>query len=719
MRKNNKKKRRLSVFVKLFITLMVAFILPITIFYPMASQYLIKEIINSYSKNIEMKMDDYYSDFEDSVEKLENIAINTSLEQEMQRDYYTKNIMDTKSAMDCMNRYIANIDFVRNVYVLAKDSDYYFSPYTTYTPERFYEYSDLREQRAQIDDYLGAKVMTPRFLKAIKKGKRTIIPVMCSVNTDFHEKQSVLIFMVDCKKTIYHQDYMVRITTDTGDTIYSSVDEDIIKLSQPDTSLKATASDNCHIYKDYNLHFGNAKVELFYNYTDFSQSLYRIFITLYIGVIALLVLGLVLTFILAKLNYLPMRAINALIKQNDDKKQKVGNEFTAITDYITNLQGRYAEISSKQSANSPLLLEYYTRQLLTNSITYSDKNKKAYSEAGLELNSKHYRCISLRFSRTMRDNAIAEHKAKIQSFADAVDMVMYTYSEATYIYMLCGYDDPDAFHAFTQKLLLYLERRSCGVAAIGNETSDDTHIYKSLTQSKNAMDYRFAALNQRIIFYGHIERMDPTSFRYPEELINKVLYCVMHPENLKLAMGELNDFIKSNELNFSTVRMIYQELVNSALKTAYTKTGAMPAELYTYSVELLHMESIDSLSNMLYEFFSTCHRIIGDENSCASKVRRYVDEHLLDASLSVQAIAWNLDITPQYLSSTFKKETGMRVIEYITRQRVDYICHMLVTTKQSISSIIAGAGYADASSFSKKFKQLMGMTPGEYRKLNS
>ena len=58
----------------------------------------------------------------------------------------------------------------------------------------------------------------------------------------------------------------------------------------------------------------------------------------------------------------------------------------------------------------------------------------------------------------------------------------------------------------------------------------------------------------------------------------------------------------------------------------------------------------------------------------------------------------------------------MTAIEYVSEIKIATAAELLVSTSLSVSEIVKRTGYIDNSSFTRKFKQVKGMTPSEYRK---
>ena len=89
----------------------------------------------------------------------------------------------------------------------------------------------------------------------------------------------------------------------------------------------------------------------------------------------------------------------------------------------------------------------------------------------------------------------------------------------------------------------------------------------------------------------------------------------------------------------------------------------------------------------------------------------------LSADLSLSTLAKMQNISPGYLSTVFKKETGKTVTEYINQQRVKHATHLLNTTKLQIQTIAQHCGIMDVHYFSKVYKKYTGKTPKEHREM--
>lgn len=89
-----------------------------------------------------------------------------------------------------------------------------------------------------------------------------------------------------------------------------------------------------------------------------------------------------------------------------------------------------------------------------------------------------------------------------------------------------------------------------------------------------------------------------------------------------------------------------------------------------------------------------------------------------DCNFTVQDVADKLSMSSGYLSQYFKQQTGETLIGYVAQLRIRKACSLLTTTSMPLQMVAESVGYYNQNSFIRRFKQMTGMTPGEYRKVH-
>jgi len=96
-------------------------------------------------------------------------------------------------------------------------------------------------------------------------------------------------------------------------------------------------------------------------------------------------------------------------------------------------------------------------------------------------------------------------------------------------------------------------------------------------------------------------------------------------------------------------------------------------------------------------------------------VVEYIEEHL-DAGPTLEQLAAVARLSPNYFVGQFKRATGLPPHQYVILRRVERAKQLLQTgTDLSLAEVAAHAGFTDQSQFSRHFKRLGGVTPGQFR----
>lgn len=88
--------------------------------------------------------------------------------------------------------------------------------------------------------------------------------------------------------------------------------------------------------------------------------------------------------------------------------------------------------------------------------------------------------------------------------------------------------------------------------------------------------------------------------------------------------------------------------------------------------------------------------------------------HFAD-SLALDGIAKSVGIHPVHLARLFRRYHQCTIGEYIRKLRIDFACREIFATDLPLALIASQAGFYDQSHFSRTFKSMMGITPGQYR----
>jgi AraC-like DNA-binding protein len=97
------------------------------------------------------------------------------------------------------------------------------------------------------------------------------------------------------------------------------------------------------------------------------------------------------------------------------------------------------------------------------------------------------------------------------------------------------------------------------------------------------------------------------------------------------------------------------------------------------------------------------------------RVHDHVDAHLSN-SIDLAELSAVAGLSVFHFARQFKLSMGVTPHHYLVRRRVQRAQEMLVSTDLSLSDIAIAAGFSDQSHLARHFRQMVGMTPGQFRR---
>lgn len=149
------------------------------------------------------------------------------------------------------------------------------------------------------------------------------------------------------------------------------------------------------------------------------------------------------------------------------------------------------------------------------------------------------------------------------------------------------------------------------------------------------------------------------------------------------------------------LKPIEEELLVDTLRRTLERLGSKPSRVRQYTLPPEHGEDQIPVPE-------------DRAGKLALSARRYIDERYMQ-ELSVESIAADLQISPNYFNRIFKNAFGLSCMDYIIQTRIQRSRQLLEDPVLTIKEVSSMVGYIDANYFAKLFKKKVGLTPTEYR----
>lgn len=168
----------------------------------------------------------------------------------------------------------------------------------------------------------------------------------------------------------------------------------------------------------------------------------------------------------------------------------------------------------------------------------------------------------------------------------------------------------------------------------------------------------------------------------------------------------------------------YMIILNTLLRKAAETRAVHPVYLDQLSSKFAKkIEALSSVTNhsmereMLHKYCLLVRNYsVKGYSPIVQKVINQINLNLT-SDLGLSALSEMFSISAGYLSTLFKKETGITLTDYVNKKRVEHAIFLLNTTQFQIQTIASYCGVEDINYFTRIFKKFTNMTPTKYREI--
>lgn len=229
--------------------------------------------------------------------------------------------------------------------------------------------------------------------------------------------------------------------------------------------------------------------------------------------------------------------------------------------------------------------------------------------------------------------------------------------------------------------------------------------------------------------------MLPQEYSYVSELFGKDISTEKYVQSFQLSIEQERQIIL-NVLgkNKSGVHKVLTEIFIPLMKTKVNSTeiALLAGDILTLALKLYkenqvpfydksNYETLNSDMEKTYlyfdEMFITLINHIDNSSNYSKTVTTiidYIDKHYKE-DISLSDIGRHCSMNPSYISTIFKKETGISFVQYINRIRVYHAGKCMLMEGVMPTQVFENAGFNNYNNFFNIFKSLTGMTPTQFK----
>lgn len=456
--------------------------------------------------------------------------------------------------------------------------------------------------------------------------------------------------------------------------------------------------------------------------------------------------GLLGAYLLAKRLYSPIHnLVSSILLRDSNDRDRITEEFSFIEASLSKSWQSEQALKVVVDQQVPLIQSNFLNRLLNGLVDTQSLNEEALRFMGLRFDSDWFAVVILNvddFRQGELDNAeqqwamirfilsnISQELLGRRGVAYAVETEL---NRLVLVVNLHIYDEEERtsyLESVIKELKSILENKfsivlSIGVSDIRPHCRD---IQMRYSEAMEAMEYRIVKGKSSLTYYREINELrDQARYYYPMELEMQLANAIKsgdfeQADQLMKHIDQMN--FHSKHISLEMGKLLYFNMMSTLIRIWNDSTERVQHLLvddFDPLTELSNCSTLIEMQGQIRKIYQAiCESVLAAQRDpgvvLAEHIAAYIEEHCADNSLSLNSIAEQFDLSPQYLSSFFKKHKGINLADYMTRIRVERAKQLLHDPALSLNRIAELVGYAKDAGLIRVFKKVVGVTPGKYR----
>ncbi|WP_066190607.1 helix-turn-helix domain-containing protein [Gracilibacillus timonensis] len=731
-----------------FIIFLIPYITISIIFYQVSVQNLRHEIISSNIDKIEQVID-----ITDSrMEELRDIATRISLDHHL-TPYMLNQPYNSKEAIEKLISYKVSSAIVDELYLYYHDEEQIYSPrgtsgMTTFI-ENTYRLTDAEEIKLRTQmEAISSPVVQSIDIETDKEDQQQVISYLYPVPVNSTASYGTVAFFIKeiaFKKLIQNAlgefKGNMYIFNDKKDLLTSHNNGEKLdpkylnrfNLEEKGVVDKKLDNENYSLVTVHSDSSGWTFVSAMPT-DQFYERMTSLKTSIILTLILIALIGMFAAIFMALRQYRPIKNIAQSLntrKIEHSIKTKNKDELDKIRESIETMYQNSREMHKKIQVQQPFLRDQLLTLLLKENTGNHEEMKRLLTDLDISFKGDYYFIVMISFHDKIVENETIEERERL------LDLLMKMSDQYCIGYGVeLVHENGVALITSIKGKYTDLEKRQQNfVKELGKQLEDYCHTFPSVGVGKiyegtNGINRSFieanAALeyiplnNRNIVYFGKISESkedhnwysldDQAKFSHSLKQGNKAVA----KETLAVIMKNF----KEQDISIYMLRAICFDLINIILKNMVNLGLSHKTDDVKALVEFNSLEDLEKKINFMIVYICEVVdlRKESHNNYLRDHILNFINENYKKHDLSLEYTAEHFQISTSHLSRFIKEHTGTTFTQYLWELRNEECKRQLVATNQAIKEIVLDIGYVDVANFTRKFKKVEGVTPGQYRK---
>ncbi|UUZ85258.1 helix-turn-helix domain-containing protein [Paenibacillus sp. P26] len=443
----------------------------------------------------------------------------------------------------------------------------------------------------------------------------------------------------------------------------------------------------------------------------------------------ILILGSAVIYLVLRYNYQPIKKLAQLAEHHLGKTLSMRNELEAVRTLIDRMMLSNRELGEKWEHNRSALQEHLLLSLLKGEVETPGQLSERGREIGFEFGYPAYAVFVAEGAGTDQETKRLVTEAAAGRSKDGITVYGKESIENDRMIFLLSTN-------FTEEeLSVWLEEwhggvyRECGIkltCGVGQLHRELKKIGLSFIEASTAVDYKLIKGTGRIIPFREVAPDHASALYDSNHNMENLSYWFREGKTQQIAdtLAHFAHTIQKGGTTLFVARRLCFDILHTVLKTMEEMKSEFPGitERLPDVMTLMRFHTVEELVELVSKAcIDVCQAMESHKEdpaeSLAEAMTGYLREHIGDCHFSVQTMADHFSLSASYVSRFFKEHTGLTISDYMHSLRLNNAKRSLRDSNSPVKDIVQQIGYFDASSFIRKFKSEVGLTPGEYRKM--
>lgn len=454
--------------------------------------------------------------------------------------------------------------------------------------------------------------------------------------------------------------------------------------------------------------------------------------------IACLSIGVLAAYLLTRMNYSPLKQVMDSFGEFD-REACGSNEYEWLLDQKKRFYNEHQEAKRKISEKEMILRQQYLYRLV--SLPYDNKHQKYMDMTKETLFEKPNVLVSLFYVEALNPESIyANMDRSLERFVFTnileellAGRVVIEFVDLTDCFACIINSDKEIGELREvleevldemQRFMMECMQLQLSIVFGGYQKGIDG-VYPSYLLAREAAEYRTSMLDAQFIWYEDIKNKH-TLYQYSSETEQKIINAIRvgQSEDVCKWIDEIIDLnYHKRGIMHPMKKCLVSDIIGTIIKGAeqgsrtefilnYMDENTMPEHWNEEKVQAY----LHDMVNGLCEDIRNNEMLKREDKQFGWQVIEYVQQNYQNPDLNISITALHFGITPSYLSSLFKEQTGLNLLEYINHTRVEQ-AKKLLEEGCSLTEVCDKTGFRSSGALIRVFKKITGVTPGQMKKM--